>query len=233
MEQTENQGKDLRLIFRIREGDRQAKEDLVEKYIPLIRHIIRNYYSSFLEYEDLLQEGFIGLLNAIDEYKPEKFEVKFSSFAYICIIRRIYNIIKVTSGNKHRALNDAVSLYTFINQEGSLTIIDLIPDSDSPLEEVEELLMTKELHGVLKNCLSLFEYAVCSLMLKGYSSREIELELQVGSKAVDNARTRMKTKLRKVIKEQGSLTEQKTPLKVRQRRDLYLETPRIQMSLLS
>ncbi len=233
MEQTENQGKDLRLIFRIREGDRQAKEDLVEKYIPLIRHIIRNYYSSFLEYEDLLQEGFIGLLNAIDEYKPEKFEVKFSSFAYICIIRRIYNIIKVTSGNKHRALNDAVSLYTFINQEGSLTIIDLIPDSDSPLEEVEELLMTKELHGVLKNYLSLFEYAVCSLMLKGYSSREIELELQVGSKAVDNARTRMKTKLRKVIKEQGSLTEQKTPLKVRQRRDLYLETPRIQMSLLS
>ena len=50
----------------------------------------------------------IGLLSAIDEYQS-KYNVKFSSFAYICIIRKIYNVIKQSNGNKHQALNEGIS----------------------------------------------------------------------------------------------------------------------------
>ena len=54
----------------------------------MVKRIARNHYASFLEFEDLMQEGLIGLLSAIEEYDPDK-KVKFSSFAYICILRKI------------------------------------------------------------------------------------------------------------------------------------------------
>src|SRR5690625_3879933 len=103
-----NQALDLALAPRVRGGDAAAREELVKKYIPMVKHIVRNHYASFLDFDDLTQEGLIGLLGAIDEYRPDKFDVKFSSFAYICIIRKVYNAIKQTNGNKHRALNEAV-----------------------------------------------------------------------------------------------------------------------------
>ncbi|MGB4251208.1 MAG: sigma-70 family RNA polymerase sigma factor, partial [Limnochordia bacterium] len=92
--QRDNQAVDLELIRRVRAGEEGARESLVLKYIPMVKYIIRNYYSSFLDFEDLVQEGLIGLLSAIEEYKPERYDVKFSSFAYLCIIRRVYNVIK-------------------------------------------------------------------------------------------------------------------------------------------
>jgi len=87
-----NQERDLELIRQVRTGNRKAREELVSKYIPMVKRIARNHYANFLEFEDLMQEGMIGLLSAIEEYDPEK-KVKFSSFAYICILRKIYNVI--------------------------------------------------------------------------------------------------------------------------------------------
>ncbi len=52
-----NQNIDLGLIQRIRADDEEARDILVVKYVPMVKYIIRNYYSSFLDFEDLLQEG--------------------------------------------------------------------------------------------------------------------------------------------------------------------------------
>ena len=97
-----NQAVDMDLVARVRGGDGTRREELVKKYTPMVKHIVRNHYAGFLDFDDLTQEGLIGLLGAIDEYRPDKFDVKFSSFAYICIIRKVYNVIKQTNGNKHR-----------------------------------------------------------------------------------------------------------------------------------
>lgn len=221
-----NQITDLELIKLIRSGDDRAKERLVLKYIPMVKHIIRNYYASFLDFDDLLQEGVIGLLSAIDEYKPQQYNVKFSSFAYICIIRKVYNIIKQTTGNKHKVLNDAVSLQTFVNVDESRTILDLVPAEEigfDPEQVIEEKIISQSLNELLNNHLSLLEYSVIILLLNGYSCSEIEEQIGVGAKAVDNARTRVKTKLSKLIKEYGSLLNPRVPVSVRKRKDLYLK----------
>ena len=220
-----NQERDLELIRRIRQGDSEAREELVQKYTPMVKHIVRNHYASFLEFEDLLQEGLIGLLSAIDEYRPEK-QVKFSSFAYICIIRKIYNVIKQTNGNKHRALNDAVSLHAFVNHEQTRTVLDSVICDDAsadPLEAIEEKMTNQTLDAVLEDHLSVLEYTVINLFLRGYSSSEIESTIGVNSKAVDNARTRVRLKLRRILAEHGSLLSPKLPAKIRRREDLYLQ----------
>src|SRR5690554_1260344 len=224
----DNQSIDLQLIRRLREGDEEARDSLVVKYIPMVKYIIRNYYSSFLDYEDLLQEGLIGLLNAIEEYKPEEYDVKFSTFAYICIIRRVYNVIKHTSGNKHRLLNEATSLQTPVGIDEKRMIIDFVEDGVNqvdPEEILEERFVSDIIGKVLKNHLSLLEYAVITRLLQGYSASEIEKEMGVGLKVIDNARTRVKTKLRRLIDEYGSLLSPQVPTNVRKRKDLYLNVP--------
>ena len=223
-----NQSVDLELIRRIRANEEEAREDLVTKYVPMVKYIIRNYYSSFLDYEDLLQEGLIGLLNAIEEYKPEEYDVKFSTFAYICIIRRIYNVIKHTSGNKHRLLNEATSLQTPVGLDEKRMIIDFVEDRThqvDPEEILEERLINDIIGQVLKNHLSLLEYAVITRLLQGYTASEIEEEMGIGLKVIYNARTRVKTKLRRLIDEYGSLLSPQVPTNVRKRKDLYLNVP--------
>lgn len=221
-----NQTIDLKLVMRIRGGDEGAREELVMKYVPMVKYIIRNYYSSFLDFEDLLQEGLIGLLSAIEEYKPDEYDVKFSSFAYICIIRRVYNVIKQTTGNKHRLLNEATSLQAPVGLDESRSVSDFVADSleqFDPEVVLEEKYVDQVLKEVLRNHLSLLEYAVMSRLLLGYTASEIEAEMGVGLKVIDNARTRVKTKLRKLLEEHGSLLSPQVPTNVRKRKDLYLD----------
>src|SRR5690554_5526508 len=222
----DNQSIDLQLIRRLREGDEEARDNLVVKYVPMVKYIIRNYYAAFLDFEDLLQEGLIGLLSAMEEYKPDEYDVKFSSFAYICIIRRIYNVIKQTTGNKHRLLNEATSLQTPIGSDESRSIMDLVAAElaqSNPEEMVEEKYVAEVIGRVLRNHLSMLEYAVIIRLLKGYSAREIEEEMHIGLKVIDNARTRVKSKLKRLLDEYGSLLSPKVPTNVRKREDLYLD----------
>ena len=223
---SDNQTLDLNLIKRFREGDQEARDNLVVKYVPMVKYIIRNYYAAFLDFEDLLQEGLIGLLSAMEEYKPDEYDVKFSSFAYICIIRRIYNVIKQTTGNKHRLLNEATSLQTPIGSDESRSIMDLVAAElaqSNPEEMVEEKYVAEVIGRVLRNHLSMLEYAVIIRLLKGYSAREIEEEMHIGLKVIDNARTRVKSKLKLLLDEYGSLLSPKVPTNVRKREDLYLD----------
>jgi len=222
----DNQAIDLELIEKIREGEEIARENLVIKYIPMVKYIIRNYYSYFLDFEDLMQEGLIGLLSAIKEYKPDEYDVKFSSFAYICIIRRVYNVIKLTSGNRHRLLNEATSLQTRIGADENREMMDLIADGFSqfdPETVLEKKCVSEGINEVLQNHLSFLEHAVIIRVLKGYSASEIHNELGIGLKVIDNARTRVKTKLKRLLDQHGSLLSPQVPKLVRKREDLYMD----------
>lgn len=221
-----NQLRDLALIRRIRRGESAAKEELVTKYLPMVKHIVKRHYASFLEFDDLMQEGLIGLLAAIDEYRPDAYNVKFSSFAYMCIIRKVYNAIKQASGNKHKLLNQAISLYAYVNADETRTVMDLVPLADSssdPVDILETKHVSSRIDLLLKNHLSLLEYTVIALMIQGYTSSEIERAIGVKAKVIDNARTRVKAKLKRIVDTYGSLLSPHIPMSVRRREDLYLK----------
>lgn len=224
----DNQKRDLHLIERARHGDRTAQEELVRKYTPLVRHIVRNYYARFLEFDDLMQEGMIGLLHAIREYDGERFDVKFSSFAYICVIRKVYNVIKHTNGTKHRMLNDAVSLFNFVNLDETRIVLDVVASEDAevdPEQVVEQQYVSARVEQVLRTHLSVLEYRVIRMLLAGYTYSDIEHELGVSPKVIDNARTRVRLKLKRILQKYGSLLSPKVPQKTRQRKDLYYRFP--------
>ena len=225
----ENQEIDLRLIQRIRrEGDSNAKDALVVKYIPMVRRIVRKQSYHPFDQEDLLQEGLIGLLKAIREYRPERFPVKFSTFAYICIVRRIFNVLKLWRSKKYLILSTAVSLQSNLVGDESKTLLDILEyPAGNPEEIIEEQWTCRRLEQILKAYLSPMERAVIERYLQGMSSAEIQKTLGFDAKVVDNARTRARQKLGRVIRRYGSLFHPGTPLKTRKRMDLSINLQRL------
>jgi RNA polymerase sigma-B factor len=77
---------DRRLIARYRrEGDPAAREQLVERFLPLARQLARRYHHGGEQLDDLVQVASLGLLKAIDRFEPER-ETAFSSFAVPTIL---------------------------------------------------------------------------------------------------------------------------------------------------
>jgi len=77
---------DRRLLIRYhREGDPAAREQLVERFLPLARQLARRYQRGGEQLDDLVQVASLGLLKAVDRFDPAR-ETAFSSFAVPTIL---------------------------------------------------------------------------------------------------------------------------------------------------
>jgi RNA polymerase sporulation-specific sigma factor len=217
-----NQQQDLELLTRIRSGGNwEAREELVKKYFPMVAHIVKKHHISWDDFEDYFQEGAIGLLKAIDDYDPDNFPVKFSTFAYTCILRRIYNTAKQYSRKKAPVLYRTLSLNYLNNDEQSQSLLEKIPDlSFEPYSQIEDEMAGRRLEEIMEAYLSPVEYQVIKLFLEGYNLTDIQEALSLSLKVVDNARTRARLKLKRVLFRYGSLQNPQIPVKIRKRKDL-------------
>src|SRR5690349_12657551 len=71
---------EVRLAERVKRGDKAAKDRLVEANMRLVINVARTYNSSLIPFEDLVQEGAIGLMTAADRFDPSK-GYRFSTYA--------------------------------------------------------------------------------------------------------------------------------------------------------
>ena len=77
---------DRRLLERYHnEGDRAARDALVERFLPLARQLARRYQRGSEPLDDLIQVASLGLLKAIDRFDPDR-PSAFSSFAVPTIL---------------------------------------------------------------------------------------------------------------------------------------------------
>ena len=124
---------DFELVYEIRESSDDAYNILVQKYEPLINKLAREYYTKFkkikVEYEDLVQEGYFGLFQALGDYDEKT--CLFYTYAVICIRREMERLVKSFSRNKQMVLNNAVSINRPIDSSGELFLEDVISTGDS------------------------------------------------------------------------------------------------------
>lgn len=71
-----------------KEGDKSARNKLVEHNLRLVAHIIKKYYANINDQDDLVSIGTIGLIKAINTFDPNK-NIKLSSYASRCIENEI------------------------------------------------------------------------------------------------------------------------------------------------
>lgn len=227
---TPNQRLDLELLAKIKSGqDRRAKEELVIKYLPMVKYIVKRKCNSGSEFEDLIQEGLIGLLKAIENYDGQQYAVKFSTFAYICILRKMLNIQKYYSSLKYQMTSQAIPLSGSSGGNESRNLLELVTNqmAQDPLELVLQKFSRYRLGQVLKAYLSTVEYTVFFLYLQGLTCSEIGEILELDSKVVDNAKTRARLKLQKIVEQYGSLLNPQIPLETRKRMDLAMKVKAI------
>jgi RNA polymerase sigma-B factor len=84
--QSANTREDRRLLIRYHEeGDMAAREELVERFLPLARQLARRYQRQNEPLDDLLQVASMGLVKAIDRFDPER-GMTFTAYAVPTII---------------------------------------------------------------------------------------------------------------------------------------------------
>ena len=185
------------LISRIRNGDVEAEEILYTKYKKTVLSCARTYYLEGADWEDLLQEGMIGLYKAVCGFDPSR-EAKFRSFAEICIRRQIYSAIKGALRKKHRLLNHYVSLNGEAYEEGSESpLLGLIRTRETidPEDIYIETENDRDFTIRVREALSPLERKCLALYLEGESYDSIAEKLCKNRKSVDNAIQRIKKKL--------------------------------------
>ena len=132
-------------------GDEAAKEKLIKHNLRLVAHIIKKYYSTYSDQDDLISIGTIGLIKGINSFKPEK-GTKLATYVSRCIENEIlmyFRNIKKTS--QEISFSEPID----VDNEGNpLTLMDIISIDDTIIEDIdykEKLKRTIEIIDNIKN----------------------------------------------------------------------------------
>lgn len=178
------------LIGRAQQGDEDAAETLLQWYRPLVQQVAHRYYLPDGDSEDVLQIGMIGLWQAIVRYNPER-SASFASFARLCIQRQILSAIR-------RATRMVcIPFPPCPDPDTEDYWANLMESAPSALDLLIEREQVQELEQRLSNRLSTLEAQVLELWSQRRTYREIAAVLGCSRKAVDNALTRIKRKVRR------------------------------------
>ena len=83
----------LHLISQAKQGDKEARDVLIQENLGLVRHIVKRFVNRGYEMEDLFQIGTIGLIKAIDKFDME-YGVQFSTYAVPLIMGEIKRFLR-------------------------------------------------------------------------------------------------------------------------------------------
>lgn len=119
------------LLLRAKEGDKSAKEQLVNNNMGLVHHIVRRFTGRGVETEDLIQIGSIGLLKAIDNFDVT-FGVQFSTYAVPMIqgeIRRFMRddgMIKISRSIKENSFKISKAVNEYVQTYGTEPTVNML-----------------------------------------------------------------------------------------------------------
>ena len=194
---------DNELIYLIYDFNEEANRILHEKYYKIIKIKVAKYRALAkrigLDTCDLMQEGLLGLEEASNSYRDNK-DMKFSSFANMCIERQILSVVNYHSRKKHTFLNDSCSIDA--EDEKGRTMLDYSLKSDiDPLMMMEKEEEKNSIYDLMTKDLSKLEKEVFELKLNGLDYREIARLLNKSYNSIDSALQRIRVKLKKILNE--------------------------------
>ncbi|MBR4875800.1 MAG: sigma-70 family RNA polymerase sigma factor [Clostridia bacterium] len=163
------------------------EEELIKANVQLVRSCIRPYFLQGGDFDDLYQEGMLGLLSAVRSYDPSRND-SFQAYAALCIKRRVIDAVRRDRTRQaHVELEEAP-----VESRLGLYSTGHTADPEASILASET---AKEIKRTLSGMLSPFEVSVLDRYLEGYTASEIADQLRRNRKSVDNAIRRVRQKL--------------------------------------
>ena len=193
-------------LVRLSRSDSKAMGYLLNKYKGVVLSCSKSLFILGGDNQDLVQEGMIGLFKAIRDFDEHK-NIKFSTFAQICVKRNIYTAITNSNSPKNEPLNKGLSIsHTDSSDEDdyfkNLSTDDLgLSEIYNPEDNVINKEKYDEIIDFMSKELSKLEYQVMDLYIIGLTTSEIAKVLGKNEKTTDNAFQRAKNKIRKFLEE--------------------------------
>lgn len=176
-----SQEEEHRLFLEARSGDENARQKLILHNLRLVSHIVRKYYSTAKNAEDLVSIGSLGLVKAVDSFRVEK-GAKFTTYAAKCIQNEILMYFRAQKKTASEvSLNETID----VDRDGNpLTYIDVISSEDDITELVDRKLKTEKMLALIDSLLSERERQIIVLRyglgnVKPHAQREVAAVLGI------------------------------------------------------
>lgn len=165
-------------FLRAEAGDEEARQKLILHNLRLVSHIVRKYYSTARNAEDLVSIGTIGLVKAVDTYNVHN-GTKFATYAAKCIQNEILMHFRA-----QKKLSAEVSLCETIDvdRDGNpLTYIDVICSDEDIAEEVDLRMQIEKMMRSVESCLTSRERQIV-MMRYGLGGTAAQTQRQIADR---------------------------------------------------
>lgn len=195
-----NKKQEAECFVKMSQGDKSAKNMLIEHNLRLVAHIVKKYAQSNTEQDELISIGTIGLIKAVSSFDYKK-GAKFATYASRCMENEIlmnFRAAKKTAGDVY--INEPVET----DKDGNaLTLIDLIDDGTDINEQVDLIIRSKQLYIFLEKCLDSREFEIIVYRYGLYGSQphtqsETAKKLNISRSYVSRIEKKAVHKLRKM-----------------------------------
>ncbi len=194
-------------LEKLRNGDIEARNKLVEHNLRLVAHIIKKYYGIQSEQDDLVSIGTIGLIKAINTYKPDK-KIRLSSYASRCIENEILmHFRNAKKSSQDISLNETIDT----DKDGNpLTLLDIMSVDDNILDNLDLKLNSQKLGQFIKEELDEREKKIIILRYglngkKPMTQKEVAKLLNISRSYVSRIETKALKVLRKRFENSSNL----------------------------
>ena len=186
------------LLEKSSKGDLEARNTLVEHNLRLVAHIVKKYYGTGADPDDLVSIGTIGLIKAINTYNSEK-SIKLSSYASRCIENEILMFFRTTKKN---SLDISMNEEIDTDADGNaLTLCDVMAQEDTIVDDLDTRIKTEKLKQYIKESLTPREALIIRLRYglgrsKPLTQREVADLLKISRSYVSRIEKKSLQKLR-------------------------------------
>ena len=191
--------KEAELLEKSRNGDTDARNKLIEHNLRLVAHIVKKYYSSFADQDDLISIGTIGLIKSIETFKADK-GIRLATYSARCIENEILMFLR---SQKKSSQDVFISDQIDTDKEGnSLTFMDVIADKSDIVEEIDTKIKLCKLKNILTKVLDKRELQIIEMRYgingqKELTQNEIAKKLGISRSYVSRIEKSALEKLRK------------------------------------
>ena len=133
-------------LIKMKNGDKRAKQKLIEHNLRLVAHIIKKYYSNYCDQDDLISIGTIGLIKGINSFDLEK-GARLATYAARCIENEILMYFRATKKTSQEIF---MSEPIESDSDGdTLTLMDVICSDEDLFEDIDLKIKYEKLYRYL------------------------------------------------------------------------------------